>query len=140
VIPPTAERFLHEHTRTFLLSVRPDGAPTCHPMVGFWRGGALYLNTYRRSAKARNIMGASRVACVVVTNDDDPRFRGVVLRGHAEILPARAPDPERQAADAPRPAGVGAEVARLVETQLAEGKRVMIRVVPDEVRLVGEHP
>jgi len=26
-----------------------------------------------------------------------------------------------------------------VQTRLAEGKRVVVRVVPDEVRLVGEH-
>ena len=38
------------HTRTFLLTLRPDGAPTCHPMVGLWRDGALWLNTYRVAA------------------------------------------------------------------------------------------
>ena len=53
MIPPAAERFLGSHTRTFLMSVRPDGAPACHPMVGVWRDGALYLNTYRKSAKVR---------------------------------------------------------------------------------------
>jgi nitroimidazol reductase NimA-like FMN-containing flavoprotein (pyridoxamine 5'-phosphate oxidase superfamily) len=101
-------------------------------MVGFWRGGALYLNTYRKSAKARNIMRAPRVACVVVTDDDDPSFRGVVLRGRAEIVPATLPAP------GPRPAHVGDDIARLVQARLAEGKRVLVRIVPDEIRLVGE--
>src|SRR5262249_46503264 len=50
VIPPKAESFLSAHTRTFLVTVRPDGAPACHPMVGLWRNGALYMNTYRKSA------------------------------------------------------------------------------------------
>jgi PPOX class probable F420-dependent enzyme len=136
LIPTVAERFLAQHTRTFLVTLRPDGAPTCHPMVGFWRGGALYLNTYRKSAKARNIMRAPRVACVVVTDDDDPSFRGVVLRGRAEIVQAAAP--ARPSGDEGRPPGVGDDVARLVQARLAEGKRVLLRVVPDEVRLVGE--
>ena len=47
---PAAEDFLRAHTRTFLLTLRPDGAPTCHPMVGLWRDGALWLNTYRVAA------------------------------------------------------------------------------------------
>jgi PPOX class probable F420-dependent enzyme len=134
MLSPAAEEFLREHTRTFLVTTRPDGAPTCHPMVGFWQDGALWVNTYRKSAKARNVMQAPRVACVVVTNDDDPRFRGVVLRGRAEIVAGATPAPAGQ-----RPATVGTDVARLVQSRLAEGKRVMIRIVPDDVRLVGEH-
>jgi PPOX class probable F420-dependent enzyme len=132
---PVAEAFLREHTRTFLVTLRSDGAPTCHPMVGFWRDGALWLNTYRKSAKARNLMRSAHVACVVVTDDDDPRFRGVVLRGRAEIVDSAAPLGPGTA----RPPAVGGDVARLVQARLAEGKRVMVRIVPDEMRLVGEH-
>jgi PPOX class probable F420-dependent enzyme len=135
VIPPRAEQFLRGHTRAFLVTVRPDGTPGCHAMVGLWHEGGLHLNTYRKSAKARNVARDPRVACVVVTDDDDPRFRGVVLRGRAEILTSIAPGTGR----APRPPGVGDDVTRLVAARLAEGKRVVIRVVPDEVRLVGEH-
>ena len=132
---PVAEAFLREHTRTFLVTLRPDGAPTCHPMVGFWQDGALWLNTYRKSAKARNLMRSPRVACVVVTDDDDPQFRGVVLRGRAEIVESAAPLRSGTA----RPPAVGGDVARLVQARLAEGKRVMVRIVPEEMRLVGEH-
>jgi len=139
MIPPVAEEFLRAHTRTFLVTVRADGAPACHPMVGLWQRGALYMNTYRKSAKARNIELEPRVACVVVTGDDEPRFRGVVLRGRAEIVPPHPPSAARVRPDARRPPGVGDEVASLVQTRLAEGKRVVVRVVPDEVRLVGEH-
>jgi hypothetical protein len=34
---------------------------------------------------------------------------------------------------------VGAEVTQRVRARLAEGKRVLIRIVPEAVRLVGEH-
>jgi PPOX class probable F420-dependent enzyme len=135
VIPPGAEAFLRTHTRTFLVTLRPDGAPACHPMVGLWRDGALYLNTYRKSAKARNIARDPRVACVVVTDDDAAEFRGVVVRGRAEVLAAdeRVAGPEGARA----PAAVGEDVTRLVQSRLASGKRVVLRVVPEEVRLVG---
>jgi len=131
---PVAEAFLREHTRTFLLTLRPDGAPTCHPMVGFWQDGALWLNTYRKSAKARNVIRSPRVACVVVTDDADPQFRGVVLRGRAEIVESAA-----LPSGTARTPAVGGDVARLVQARLAEGKRVVVRIVPDEMRLVGEH-
>ena len=131
---PVAEAFLREHTRTFLVTLRPDGAPTCHPMVGFWQDGTLWLNTYRKSAKARNLAREPRVACVVVTADDDPRFRGVVLRGRAEIVDVALPVGSER-----RPAGVGADVAHQVQARLADGKRVVVRVAPDDVRLVGPH-
>jgi PPOX class probable F420-dependent enzyme len=133
-LPPDAEEFLRTHTRTFLVTLRPDGAPTCHPMVGLYHEGALYLTTYRKSAKVRNLTADPRVACVVVTPDDDPELRGVVLRGRAEILAAGAVMPWTP--EAPRPAGTGAGVARLVQSRVAEGKRVVVRLVPDEVRAI----
>lgn len=137
VIPPAAERFLAAHTRAFLLTVRPDGAPACHPMVAFFRDGALYMTTYGKSAKARNVAHEARVACVVVTADDATPFAGVVVRGRAEIVP---PDAMRVAAEPGRRVeGVGANDAAVVQARLAEGKRIVLRIVPDEVRLVGEH-
>ena len=134
-----AEDFLRLHTRTFLVTLRPDGAPACHPMVGLWRDGALWLNTYRKSAKVRNLTAEPRVACVVVTDDDEPRFRGVVLRGRAEVVPAPVAVAGGPDARAARPPGVSAEVTHRVRARLAEGKRVLIRIVPEAVRLVGEH-
>ena len=41
--------------RAFMITLRQDGSPTCHPMAGFYGGGALYLNMYRASAKAKNL-------------------------------------------------------------------------------------
>jgi hypothetical protein len=101
-------------------------------MVGFWHDGALYMNTYRKSAKMRNIGHEPRVACVVVTADDDPVFAAVVVRGRAELVDA-VPRPAAPAAP------VGGDVVRRVQARLAEGKRVVVRVVPGEVRLVGDH-
>ena len=51
MIPPGALDFLCAHTRTLLVTVREDGAPACHPMVAFWRDGAIDMTTYRKSAR-----------------------------------------------------------------------------------------
>jgi PPOX class probable F420-dependent enzyme len=136
VIPVAAEEFLRAHTRAFLVTLRPDGAPACHPMVGLWRDDALWMNTYRKSAKVRNLLAEPRVACVVVTDDGDPHFRGVAFRGRAELVAPDGPDAGPRGA---RPPAGAAEVAELVRTRLAQGKRVLVRIVPDSVRLVGEH-
>ena len=138
MIPPAAEEFLRAHTRAFLVTLRPDGAPACHPMVAFWRDGALWMNTYRKSAKVRNLLAEPRVACVVVTDDADPRFRGVVLRGRAETVGADAAHVGGDQPSGGRPPGVGQEVSDLVRSRLAEGKRIFVRIVPEAVRLVGE--
>jgi hypothetical protein len=106
-------------------------------MVAIWRDGALYMTTYRKSAKVAHLTREPRVACLVVTPDDDPRFRGVSLRGRAEVMPAGTTMPgvgDRSVAPA-----VGADVNRRVATRMAEGKRIVVRVVVDDVRLVGEH-
>ena len=50
------------------------------------------------------------------------------------MAPAGRPVPS-----AARPPGVGADVTERVRARLAEGKRVLVRIVPDAVRLVGEH-
>jgi PPOX class probable F420-dependent enzyme len=131
-LPPAVEDFLRSHTRTFLVTIRPDGGPACHPMVGMWHDGALWMTTYRKSAKARNVREDPRVACLVTTDDEAPVRRAVVLRGRAELLEPGNAMPWR--ADRPRPPGAGAEVARAVAARLAEGKRVVVRVVPEEVR------
>jgi PPOX class probable F420-dependent enzyme len=132
-LTPEADAFLRTHTRTFLVTIRPDGAPTCHPMVGLYREGALYMTTYRKSAKVRNLEREPRVACVITTDDDAPVRQTVVLRGRAEVLPPGAAMP--WTAGDPRPAGAGPDVGQKVAARLAQGKRIVVRVVPDEVRV-----
>ena len=136
MIPPAAERFLTAHTRAFLFTLRSDGAPACHPMVAFYRDGALLLTTYRKSAKAQNIARDARVACVVLTADDAPTVSGVAVRGRAEVVSAEGF--RASASSGPRVAA-GRDAASKVQARLAEGKRVVLRIVPEEVRLIGAH-
>lgn len=141
-ISPGVEAFLRNHPRAFLLTLRRDGSPTGHPMTAIFRGGVLYFNTYRRSAKVKNIERDPRVSCLVTTMDDDPEPRGVVLDGTAEILPGDAlpsfaAGSSPGAARLPKERGVSEGVLSRIEERLRSGKRVLVRITPERVRTFG---
>jgi PPOX class probable F420-dependent enzyme len=125
VIPPEVEEFLRENTRTFLLTLREDGSPTGHPMIGLWRSGALWFSTYRKSAKVRNVRREARVCCVVTSPDAG---RAVALSGRAAVMPPGSeipPEGEVRVAGA-----VPDAIAERSRERLRSGKRVLIRVTP----------
>jgi len=120
--------FLSQHTRVFLLTRRKDGAPTIHPMTGFFADGLVTMTTYRKSAKARNVEHDPRAGCLVVNGygKDDVqavavRGRGSLRRGEVAALPAA----ERAA---PK---VSDSVAGRVADRMASGKRIFLDVEPD---------
>ncbi len=87
-IPSEVNEFLENNSRTFLFTLRKDGWPTAHPMVGFYKQGRLSFSTYRKSVKTRNVERDDRIACLVTTRHDDPDFRAVVLRGRGRVQEA----------------------------------------------------
>ena len=60
--------------RGFLVTRRRDGSPTTHPLTPLWADGAIHFNTYRKSAKVRDVLRHPRVSCVVTSADDDPAY------------------------------------------------------------------
>lgn len=134
-IPPDADEFLKSHTRTFLLTLRADGSPTAHPMVGLYNHGRISFSTYRKSAKTRNVQRDPRATCLVTTRYDDPNFRALVFRGRARVLEAEE-QPER-----PRPASVGAvpsSISTRSRERLKSGKRIVIEVGPEAVGFLDQ--
>jgi PPOX class probable F420-dependent enzyme len=137
-VPPEIDAFLARHTRTMLVTLRPDGSPTIHPMLGLWRDGALWLNTYRKSAKLRNIERDPRVCCLVLGGVDDLTPPAVVLRGHAELMPIGTPTPGATSGGSETlPAGVTPGIVRRVADRVANAKRVVVRVTPDDTTLLA---
>ena len=114
-LPVDVADFLAAHTRAFLLTRRRDGAPTIHPMTGFFADGRVVFNTYRKSAKTRNVERDARAAVVVVNGyraKGDP-LEAVGLRGSAVVrsgVPAVPPGTPAAAARATAcaPGGVAA--------------------------------
>jgi general stress protein 26 len=85
-LPLDLQRFLESNTRAFLFGLRKDGSPTGHPMTGIYAQARLFVNTYRKSAKARNIARDSRACYLVVNGYDAEKVYGVAVKGEARIL------------------------------------------------------
>jgi len=134
-LPSDALDQLHAHARSFLLTVRKDGSPTAHPMTALLDAGRLVFNTYRKSAKARNL-------------ERDPRLSAVLLAGYAgdaagtpEGFEVRGNGSMRQRdglpAGAVRAGATGAtsaSVGERVDARMKEGRRVEIDVEHAEIR------
>lgn len=124
-LPAEVREHLERHSRSFLLTLRADGSPTAHPMTALVEGGCLAFNTYRKSAKARNVERDPRVGVVLLDGYHLAAGEGrcgYALEGEGEV--GRVDGPlERQ--------GAGAEVApgqqARVNERLREGKRILIR-------------
>src|ERR1700760_1231098 len=90
---PDIAAFLASHRRAFLVTVTSDGHPTVHPLSLINSDDGLFFNTYRKSAKVRNLRRDPQVACVVASADDDDPFRAIEVVGMAEVVdPDRLPD------------------------------------------------
>ncbi|MEX0665703.1 MAG: pyridoxamine 5'-phosphate oxidase family protein [Acidimicrobiia bacterium] len=127
------DEFLATHTRTMLVTLRDDGSPTVHPMLALWREGALWFNTYRKSAKTRNIERDPRVCCLVLGGDDDLVPPAVVVHGTAELMAPGTPLPGGDTRPAVNPAGVSSGIVRKVADRVGTAKRIMFRVEPTRV-------
>ncbi len=119
-------RFLDEHHRAFLVTLRTDGGPTAHPMGLIPRDGRIYFNTYRKSAKVRNIERDPRACCLAASPDDDPDFAAVAVSGRAGVVPAEAV-PESLLTGGSS-SSMGAEDLERVRARLRTGKRVYLEV------------
>lgn len=94
-----AHAILQAGTRGFVATRTEDGGAVAHPISVFHRADGLWMNTYLKSAKARNMIRHPTVAVLVVESGDGaPRPPGVLVRGRAELLPEGA-DPPPATAD-----------------------------------------
>ena len=133
-IPDDVAAFLGLHTRVFLLTRRRDGAPTIHPMTGFWADGRVTMSTYRKSAKGRNVERDPRAACLVVNGYGKDDVQGVLVRGRGSLRQATMAVPASSESAAPK---VSDSVTSRVADRMASGKRVFLDVEPDEAAFVG---
>jgi nitroimidazol reductase NimA-like FMN-containing flavoprotein (pyridoxamine 5'-phosphate oxidase superfamily) len=147
-----AEEFMRSTRRAFMITLRKDGSPTAHPMAGFYGGGALYLNMYRASAKAKNIGRDDRVCCILATPAGSDRFDAAVYKGRARELPTEevfADEVPEGLAWARNPRSSGAqdkpdippeETRKIGDTagRIMSGKRAVFEISPDEVGMVRD--
>jgi hypothetical protein len=124
-MPEEVASFLARHTRAFLLTRRRDGAPTIHPMTGFFADGRVVMTTYRKSAKARNVERDPRAAALLVNGYGRDDVRAVCVQGRAALR--RADVDELPTAERTTPK-VASGVAERVRARMASGKRVRLEL------------
>ncbi|HET9015270.1 MAG TPA: pyridoxamine 5'-phosphate oxidase family protein [Thermomicrobiaceae bacterium] len=62
----------------WVASIRPDGRPHAVPVWGVWLDGTLYVDTVRRSRKARNLAANPGVVAHLESGDDAVILEGTV--------------------------------------------------------------
>lgn len=133
-LPPELLAHMEEHSRSFLLSLRRDGSPTAHPMTALVADGRLRFNTYRKSAKARNVERDPRMGVVLVNGYEASaeKVGGFSVEGLAGITQVEALTERRGGGPA-----ISETVKERVSARLEAGKRVMLDLAPRRVRRVG---
>jgi hypothetical protein len=149
VIPDDIDAHIDRSGRTFMITRRKDGSPTCHPMARFYADRGYYLNMYAASVKHKNLDRDPRIAVLVTTNSDDPDFEAVLVRGRARLLPAE----ETLSGDAPpgvvAARGIGMEGVKSVKDapekfvnedpeDWLKRAAVMVQRIRDRVRVIWQ--
>jgi hypothetical protein len=134
-LPPDVEAFLASSGRSFLVTLRPDGSPTAHPMTALSAGGQLAYNTYRKSAKARNAARDPRTCSLLLVDYADSLDRALVYKGAARPLDPAGLELARPASAARASAPDSAVPDRAI-ARLQEGKRVLLGVDAEELAML----
>jgi PPOX class probable F420-dependent enzyme len=124
--PDEQAAFFRERKKAALATIDKDGFPHVVAMNYFARDGAFYMTSYGKAQKVVNIRRNSRVALMIEAGDDYAELRGVMIRGHCEILEDEASVRaafEARASASPVQPGATASAP----------KRVVLKIVPDKV-------
>ena len=85
----TAEKqaqFLRENRKCALATIDKDGFPHVVAMNFVERDGAYYMTSYGKAQKVVNIRRSPKVALMVETGTAYAELKGVMVRGHCEII------------------------------------------------------
>src|SRR5262247_361905 len=122
--------FFRERKKAALATIDKDGFPHVVAMNYFARDGAFYMTSYGKAQKVVNVRRNPKVALMMESGDRYDELRGVMIRGHCEILEGeeavRAAFTARGEAQAsPSPVQPGAVASA--------PKRVVLRIVPEKI-------
>src|SRR4030095_3243910 len=125
--PDEQAAFFRERKKAALATIDKDGFPHVVAMNYFVRDGAFYMTSYGKAQKVVNVRRNPKVALMVESGDTYAELRGVMIRGHCEILEGEdavsaAFEARGEAQASPSPVQPGA-VASAPE-------RVVLKIVP----------
>ena len=128
--PDEQAAFFRERKKAALATIDKDGFPHVVAMNYFARDGAFYMTSYGKAQKVVNVRRNPKVALMMESGDAYSELRGVMIRGHCEILEgeeavraAFAARGEAQASPSPVQPGAVSSAP----------KRVVLKIVPEKV-------
>ena len=84
--PEEQAAFLRQHHKAAFATIDKDGFPHVVGMNYFVKDGAFYMTSYGKAQKVVNVRRNPKVGLMVETGDSYAELRGVMVRGHCEII------------------------------------------------------
>jgi nitroimidazol reductase NimA-like FMN-containing flavoprotein (pyridoxamine 5'-phosphate oxidase superfamily) len=128
--PDEQAAFFREQRKAALATVDQHGFPHVVAMSYFAKDGAFYMTSYGKAQKVVNIRRNPKVALMIETGSAYAELRGVLVRGHCEII---------EGAEAVTAAFVGMAEARGAAPARPSGsvdsapKRVVLKIIPEKI-------
>src|SRR5216684_3738878 len=127
--PDEQTAFLRENRKAALATLDQDGFPHVVAMNFIVRDGAYYMTSYGKAQKVVNIRRNPKVGVMVETGERYADFRGVMIRGHCEVIedPQVVKETMRLAGESATEAAVPSGAASSVP------KRVVLKITPYKI-------
>jgi nitroimidazol reductase NimA-like FMN-containing flavoprotein (pyridoxamine 5'-phosphate oxidase superfamily) len=127
--PEEQAAFLRQHHKAAFATIDKDGFPHVVGMTYFVKDGAFYMTSYGKAQKVVNVRRNPKVGLMVETGASYAELRGVMVRGHCEIIEdveaVKATFALRVEGRDTRAPGPGAVASA--------AKRVVLKIVPHRV-------
>jgi nitroimidazol reductase NimA-like FMN-containing flavoprotein (pyridoxamine 5'-phosphate oxidase superfamily) len=126
--PEDQAAFLREQSKAAFATLDQDGFPHLVAMSYFVKDGAFYMTSYGKAQKVLNIRRNPKVGLMIEAGTAYAELRGVMVRGHCEII---------EGIDAVEEAFADMAAARgqprRRESIASAPKRVVLKIVPYKV-------
>jgi nitroimidazol reductase NimA-like FMN-containing flavoprotein (pyridoxamine 5'-phosphate oxidase superfamily) len=127
--PEEQAAFFREQRKAALATLDQHGFPHVVAMSYFAKDGAFYMTSYGKAQKVVNIRRNPKVALMIESGSAYAELRGIMVRGHCEIIEsaeavraAFASMAEARGATPSRPSGAGDSAP----------KRVVLKIIPEK--------
>lgn len=127
--PDEQAAFFREQRKAALATLDQHGFPHVVAMNYFAKDGAFYMTSYAKAQKVVNIRRNPKVALLIESGNAYAELRGVMVRGHCEIIEgadavkaAFAAMAEARGTTPSRPSGAGDSAP----------KRVVLKIIPEK--------
>jgi len=139
--PQEQTEFLSQPHKAALATIDKDGFPHVVAMGYRYKDGIIYMTSYGKAQKVVNVRRNAKVGVMVEVGERYADFRGVMIRGHCEVIedPQAVKETMRLAGESANaaavPSGAGASVP----------KRVVLKITPykiaswDHTKLGGKY-